>query len=420
MKTDDSNDIPTKELRVLNVSSYDLNSSKFNGYDWISALKLRGVQSALIVLHKQSLNPEVYELTNRNRIQKFLVKLINRINKKFSIYNGRVLGAKNLLTSKVYKKADIIHLHIILDGTLDAKTILKVCEEKKVIWTWHDPSPTTGHCVTPMDCFEWHKNCSSCPDLERPISVPSIRSLASVDQKLKMALAASVIHVSSNWMLDLVSSHPQFSSISLLKIPFGLDSKVFYPTTSNSLRKKLGISDSDFVIGFRQTSDVYKNMRFILRFLDTVEISHRLTVITIGEIGLLERFKKNSRFTFFEIPWTNTDEELRDYYNSLSVFISPSRFESFGFMPLESMACGTRVIGVAESSVAEICELKDFGWIVQDGDVDELSKLITEISSQDFTKLKQSEMVHFVQSKYDIDVFIDQLASVYQNMLGSQ
>jgi glycosyltransferase involved in cell wall biosynthesis len=396
-------------IRVLNISSHDLISSRFNGYDWIKELNQYEIKSELLVLNRRSESSSVHLISSRNMLLKFLVKAMNLINKRFSIKKDFIFGSKKIFRMSCYKNADIIHLHIVLDGTLDAKTLLRICKEKKVLWTWHDLSPTTGHCVTPMDCAQWEKNCRYCPDLRRPFAIKSQRSLGSTKLKLQIASKTKIVHVTTNWMLNSISEHPEFSKINLLKLPFGLDSKKFYPTLTRGFRPKFGIKDSDFVIGFRQTPDTYKNMRFILRFLETIEPELNITIFTIGDTGLLEKFKINPSFSIFELPWTYSEENLRNYYNTLDIFLSPSRFESFGFMPLEAMACGTRVIGVKGSSVDEICNLEKFGGRVQDGDVGSLKTLTKQILDEPFTSLKRDEMVDFIHKNYDLDFFLNEL-----------
>ncbi|MFN8533591.1 MAG: glycosyltransferase family 1 protein [Dehalococcoidia bacterium] len=50
------------------------------------------------------------------------------------------------------------------------------------------------------------------------------------------------------------------------------------------------------------------------------------------------------------------EEEKRLLYRAATVFCYPSRYEGFGLPPLEAMACGTPVVAVDATSVAEIVE----------------------------------------------------------------
>ena len=50
-----------------------------------------------------------------------------------------------------------------------------------------------------------------------------------------------------------------------------------------------------------------------------------------------------------------SDGELRALYEHASAFIFPSRYEGFGFPPLEAMACGCPVIASQAASLPEVC-----------------------------------------------------------------
>jgi mannosylfructose-phosphate synthase len=58
--------------------------------------------------------------------------------------------------------------------------------------------------------------------------------------------------------------------------------------------------------------------------------------------------------------WTNyiPDEDLANYYRGASVFAMPSRYEPFGMVAIEAMACGTPSVVSVHSGLAD---LVDFG-----------------------------------------------------------
>ncbi|MBM4418487.1 MAG: glycosyltransferase family 4 protein [Chloroflexi bacterium] len=60
------------------------------------------------------------------------------------------------------------------------------------------------------------------------------------------------------------------------------------------------------------------------------------------------------------------DEEQALWYNAATVFAYPSRYEGFGFPPLEAMACGTPVVCTGGSSLTEL--VADAAMTVPPGD----------------------------------------------------
>jgi glycosyltransferase involved in cell wall biosynthesis len=406
-----------KTLKVLHISSFDLNSSQFNGFAWLDELLNHGISANLLVLNRQSSDPRVGLISSSIiRINKF-TKAFRKLKNSRGFLVGFLPWANDIFKHRFYIEAEIVHLHIILDGTLDSRTIRRIMSEKKVIWTWHDPSPTTGHCVTPMDCSNWRRNCQNCPDLERPFPVTIDRGSKEISIKQSLAHSVDLIHVSSNWMQNLIRSNSSFELENLVRIPFGVDTKHYFPEQLNYLRLKYAIPEGDFVIGFRQTSDVYKNMDFIKRALTLQKNLLPLTIMTIGDLHLIDEINLLGGHRIVELPWTNDDRILRNYYNSLNLFLSPSRFESFGFMGLEAMACGTKVVGITGSAVAEICDLSNLGHQVQDGDCLALLEIIEMERKLFCTNHPNDELFEYVKSNYSIEKFINKLSSVYLGMV---
>jgi len=74
-------------------------------------------------------------------------------------------------------------------------------------------------------------------------------------------------------------------------------------------------------------------------------------------------FKVEGAKAYFNIP----DDELRDLYCNAYVTLYPIKFENFGYIPVESMACGTPVIAYRFSGgPAETIVDQETGWLVNE------------------------------------------------------
>lgn len=78
------------------------------------------------------------------------------------------------------------------------------------------------------------------------------------------------------------------------------------------------------------------------------------------------------------------EEELPSLYSSADVFVLPSRYEGFGLVVLEAMACGTPVVGVSAGGIPTAIDHGSNGTVV-DRDADALSEAISAVISTGYT-----------------------------------
>ena len=100
--------------------------------------------------------------------------------------------------------------------------------------------------------------------------------------------------------------------------------------------------------------------------------------------------------------------ELRTYYNQLDLFVLPSKYEAFGCVYLEALACGVPFIGVKNQGIEDVVPdgLKDFQLVEKNSPAD-LSKLISYFYSNKLT-IKFDEI-------YNIDNTIRQMLNHINN-----
>lgn len=141
----------------------------------------------------------------------------------------------------------------------------------------------------------------------------------------------------------------------------GVDTEAFYPEPG-AVREHavLGVGAlapfkaHDFSI--QALAEIPENARPELRIAYHTEVA--------GERDYLLRLaeSRNVRLRLVE----NADtEELRRLYSSVLAAVFPSIFEPLGLVPLESMACGTPAVGVAEGGIRETIVDGETGLLTQ-------------------------------------------------------
>jgi len=170
-------------------------------------------------------------------------------------------------------------------------------------------------------------------------------------QKKRRAIlrARQIICASEATKRDLMEFYPRIGDSNCHVIHHGL-SEAFYRTSASSA----GDQRPDPYVLFVGSRAEYKNFRLTVL---SVEAVPGLALYVVGgkrpsedELTLLNEHLPN-RHRIFEGP---PDNCLRDLYGGAAALAYLSRYEGFGFPPLEAMACGCPVIAMATSSIPEV------------------------------------------------------------------
>ena len=137
------------------------------------------------------------------------------------------------------------------------------------------------------------------------------------------------------------------------RFTYWIDLSIFVPQNKEKAKKQLGW-DNKFVVLFVGRLVRIKGVRELLQ---ASHILHKNTVIAIAGEGPLsvevmeEANKKNSKVIFLH---KISNDKLPLYYNAADLLIVPSTHEEgFGRVILESLACGTPVIGANRGAIPE-------------------------------------------------------------------
>jgi glycosyltransferase involved in cell wall biosynthesis len=113
------------------------------------------------------------------------------------------------------------------------------------------------------------------------------------------------------------------------------------------------------------------------------------------------------------------DRMLSTIYSAADVFVIPSLQESFGQTVIESLACGTPVVGFASGGIPDMVRPGQTGWLAPTGDTNALREAIETALRDREKRLAMSPVCREVAVReYSLDVQARAYAALYETLLA--
>lgn len=259
--------------------------------------------------------------------------------------------------TQAYNASELVNLHWTT-RFLDYPSFFKY-NKKPVIWTLHDQQTFSGGLPYPM---------------ETVTSSLRKRMMKNIEAKQKL-LRDQDIHVVClcSWMEQASSESEVFGGFPHYRIPNGIDTTIFRLKDRTKYKKKLGISKDSKLVLF--VSDSLKNKRkgfdILLRAIDQREFRNT-KFVAVGKAN------KELPPDIMNTGYINDENELSDIYNAADLFVIPSRADNLPNTILESLCCGTPVVGFNIGGIPDLIADGINGSLVDEVNAEQLRKTIIE------------------------------------------
>lgn len=326
--------------------------------------------------------------------------------------HGSYFKTKKIVKILKGEKPDIIHLHNIHGYYLNYRLLFKYLNNNfdgKIVWTFHDCWPFTGHCAyfSAAGCDKWKSGCHSCPNKTKyPISLLFDSSRFEYTNKEKCFTVAKNLTITtpSEWLKELVC-RSFMGKYDVKAVNNWINSEVFKKTYDNGVLEKYNIpKDKKIVLGVANIWDARKGLKIFIDIANKISNDYCIVLV-----GLSKRQMRMLPDNINGVLRTNNQRELAVLYSNADVYINPSMEETFSLTVLEAISCGTPVIGLDTSAVKELIN-KDNGILLSKNNVDDYIEAIYYIADnrRDPAKMKK------FSDKYNMDTQISKYIDIYK------
>jgi D-inositol-3-phosphate glycosyltransferase len=221
----------------------------------------------------------------------------------------------------------------------------------------------------------------------------------------------------------------------VIVIPPGVEVGHFYPIPVDEARQFIGLAPDARMILFVGRIEPLKGLDTLikaiacLRVKDLIEPVHLIVIGGDPEAGSEEMSTEMARIQRMCDDLTvgkmvvflgkRSQDTLPYYYSAAEVVVMPSRYESFGMVALEAMACGTPVIASEVGGLAFLVQDGVTGYHVPDGDDEVLcEKLTALLGDATLQRTLGLNAVEYAQN-YAWEKIAAQIANLYTDMIRS-
>mgnify|MGYP002621595096 CR=1 FL=1 len=400
-----------------------------------NALLKEGIDSYMLVEHKKSNGTNIVEAESGRLAQikafgRFVGERLTILPSERSLsmrYNFSIANTGlDISQHPLVQDADIIHLHWINQGYLSMQGLQKLFElGKPVVWTLHDMWAFSGGCHYAGSCLEYAEHCGYCPLLRNPsktdLSQQIFQQKKSVYGNANLTLVAC-----SHWLCSCASGSVLFRHKKCVVIPNPIERDVFCPRDKSACRMALGLpTDKKLLLfGAAKLSDIRKGYRYLSEALRIISdsfplIAQQIELVVFGKVKGGKLQDDGHSFRVHSFDFVRDRQTLVNLYNAADAFVLPSLQDNLPNTVMESLACGTPVVGFRIGGVPEMVEHEKVGYMAEVKNSLSLANGIVSTLLMGFSA-RQKEISEYAYSLYDEKIVAKQYISTYRTALANR
>ena len=313
--------------------------------------------------------------------------------------------------------ADVVNLHWI-PGLIDIPSILPLAKVP-LVWRIPDEFPITGGCHYSLGCERWKNGCGACPQLGSiRQNDASSRSWERKQKTFKRAGGNLVIVSPSTWLFNRARESLFFGKARVEHIPTGTDLNKYQSRGREGLRRAFGLGERDRALLFvaDRVSNRRKGFGVLQEALAGLQVPRggRLVLFSVGRKAP-EGLENHEHIALGSIE---NEELMAAVYSAADLFVAPSLQDNLPNTVLESLACGTPVIGSHTGGIPDMVRPGDTGWLFETGNGEALRATLREaLATRDLTGLR-TRCREVAEREYSLELQAERYKKLYEEVAG--
>ncbi len=409
-------------MKIVIASTGDIGGGFWAAYRLHRALLTANIESIMLVQDKSSGDPTVITVNNkfnkcanvvRSSLDGLPVKLYNKRSK--TLFSPSWLGFSDITKVINNLNPDIVHFHWICGGMLDIKSISKI--KAPIVWSLHDMWAFTGGCHYDENCGLYKKKCGKCKVLKSSNQKDLSSNLWKRKSRVFDKITDMTIVGLSSWLNQCSKESSLFNKYPHYNIPNPIDTNEFRPFDKNESRKMWNLPLDKKIILFgamSATSDPRKGFLELNKALKTLNRKD-VELVIFGSNKPLQ----DDNFDF-KVSYTGhlyDRVSLMTLYNAVDVMVVPSLQENLSNAIMESMSCGTPVVGFDIGGNSDMIEHKSNGYLARPYDEGDLKNGIEWVLDNNSYDILRKECRKKVVSCFDSVLVVKRYIDLYKNIL---
>ena len=313
-------------------------------------------------------------------------------------------------------KADIVHLHWINAGMLRIEDLNKI--NAPLVWSLHDMWAFTGGCHYSGGCESYLLSCGKCPILNSKIENDLSKKLFIRKSNVYSKLTNLTVVGLSKWLAQCAKKSELFKDKAIVNLPNPIDTEMFRPLDKEAARKTFNLPNDKKLILFGSmsaTSDIRKGFN---------ELREALKILQRPSIGLVvfgnDLPKEDILYGFqaYYLGNINDDHRLNQLYNAADVMVVPSIEENLSNAIMESLSCGTPVVGFDIGGNGDMITHKKDGYLAKERDVKDLSQGIDWVLNHPDAKGLSKNARNKVLANFESRLVSKKYVEMYKTILN--